>query len=106
MEYIILDIGSDVNILMRQTWGSMGKPHLDWSLVQLRLANQSKVLPIGRLSQVHVDIEGLRTFADFEVINIVDDMNPYLALLGIYWDIDNQTIIHLKKGFSHLRMMR
>ena len=35
MDYIILDLGSDVNILMRQTWESMGKTHLDRSPVQL-----------------------------------------------------------------------
>ena len=34
---------------------------------------------------------------DFEVINIVDDTNPYPALLGIYWDIDNQTIRNFNK---------
>ena len=61
------------------------------------LANQEKVLLIGRLSQVPINIEGLRTFADFEFINIVDDKNPYPALLGIYWAIDNQTIINFKK---------
>ena len=68
-----------------------------WSPIQLRLANQAKVLPIGRLSNGSVDVEGLRTFADFEVINIVDDTNPYLTLLGIDWAIDNQTIINFKK---------
>ena len=75
----------------------MGNPRLDWSLVKLRFANQEKVLPIGRLSQVHVEIEGLRTFVDFKFINIYDDMNPYPALLGIDWAIDNQTIINFKK---------
>ena len=44
-----------------------------------------------------MDVEGLRTSTDFEVINIVDDTNPYLALLGIDWAIDNQTIINFKK---------
>ena len=97
MDYIILDLGSDVNILTRQTWESMSKVRLDWFPVQLRLANQAKVLPIGRLSQVPIDIEGLCTFAYFEVINIVDDTNPYPALLGIDWEIDNQTIINFKK---------
>ena len=29
MDYIILDLGSDVNILTRQTWESMGKLCLD-----------------------------------------------------------------------------
>ena len=75
----------------------MGKPRLDWSPIQLRLCNQAKVLPIGRLSQDHVDIEGLCTFVYFEVINIVDDMKPYPVLLGIDWAIDNQTIINFKK---------
>ena len=29
MDYIILDLGSDVNISTRQTWESMNKPWLD-----------------------------------------------------------------------------
>ena len=29
MDYIILDLGSDVNMLTRQTLEIMGKPHLD-----------------------------------------------------------------------------
>ena len=69
----------------------MGKPPLKWSLIQLRLANQEKVLLIGRLSQVQVDIEG------FEVINIVDDTNSFIALLGIDWAMGNKTIIHFKR---------
>ena len=97
MDYIILDLGLDVNILTRQTWESMGNSCLDWSPDQLRLTNQAKFLPISRLSQVPVDIEGLCTFADFEVINIVCYTNPYSALLGIDWAIDNQTIIKFKK---------
>ena len=47
MDYIILDLCSDVNISTQQTWESMGKPHLDWSPIQLWLTNQAKVLPIG-----------------------------------------------------------
>ena len=97
MDYIILDLGSNVNILTRQTWEIMGKPRLDWSPIQLRLSNQAKVLPIGRLSNVPVDVEGVHTFVDFEFINIVDDTNPYPALLGIDWAIDNHTIINFKK---------
>ena len=34
---------------------------------------------------------------DFEVINIVDSTNPYPALLGIDWAIEDQTIINFKK---------
>ena len=49
------------------------------------------------MSNVIVNVEGLCTYADFEVINIVDDTNPYPALLGIDWAINNQTIINFKK---------
>ena len=42
-------------------------------------------------------LRGCAHFADFEVINIVDDTNPYPTLLGIDWAIDNQTIINFKK---------
>ena len=75
----------------------MGKLHLDWSPIWLRLANQAKVLPIGWLRNVITNVEGLHTYADFEFINIVDDTNPYAALLGIDWAIENQTIINFKK---------
>ena len=46
MDYIIMDLGSDVNILTKHTWESIGKPRLAWSPVQMRLSNQSKVFPI------------------------------------------------------------
>ena len=39
MDHIILDLDSDVNILTQKTWESMGKPHLDWSPIQLWLSN-------------------------------------------------------------------
>jgi len=44
-----------------------------------------------------VDIEGVRTTTNFEVIEIVDDSNPYLALLGLDWKFANMAIINLKK---------
>ena len=47
MDYIVLDVGSDFNILTRQMFESMGNTRLVWSLVKLILENQLKVLPIG-----------------------------------------------------------
>jgi hypothetical protein len=38
---------------------------------------------------VEVNIEGVKTKADFEVIEIMDDSNPYPSLLGIDWEFDN-----------------
>jgi hypothetical protein len=80
---IILDLGSKVNVLPKKTWQCMGEPTLGYSPVQLKLANQHRVLPIGRLRGVTVDLNGVRTMVDFEVIKIVDGTTPYPALLGL-----------------------
>ena len=46
---------------------------------------------------MNVNIDGVCSTTYFEVIEIVDYSKPYLALPGINWDFDNQTIIDLKK---------
>jgi hypothetical protein len=74
----------------------MGEPTLGYSPIQLKLENQNRVLPIGRLKGVRVDLDGVCNKADFEVIEIVDGTTPYLALLGLDWVFDNQAIINLK----------
>ena len=52
---------------------------------------------MGRLQGVTVDIEGVSALADFEVIEIVNDNNPYPALLGIDWATDMNEVMNLKK---------
>jgi hypothetical protein len=93
---IIVDLGSEVNVLPKATWQCMGEPTLGYSMVQLKLSNQHRVLPIGRLKGVMVDPDGVHTKADFEVIEIVDDTTPYLTLLGLDWAFKNHAIINLK----------
>ena len=49
-------------------------------------------------------------YSNFEVIDILDDTNPYPALFGIDWGIDNQIIINFKKRiltfeYSELRVV-
>jgi len=44
-----------------------------------------------------VDIVGVRVQADFEVIQTVEDADPYPALLGLDYAIDMGGIINLKK---------
>jgi hypothetical protein len=97
IDYVVLDLGSEVNVMMKQTWALMGKLKLIYSPIRLRMANQQVVSPFGRLEHVPVDIDGVRTFADFEVIEIVDDNFPYPALLGIDWAFNNSTVVDLKK---------
>jgi hypothetical protein len=80
---IIVDLGSKVNVLPKKTWKCMGEPTLGYSNVQLKLANRHRVLSIGRVKGVTIDLDGVRTKSDFEVIEIVDGTTPYSTLLGI-----------------------
>ena len=61
------------------------------------MENQQNIILMGHLYGVTVDIEGVSELADFEVIEIEDDSNPYHKLLGIYWDFDMDAVINLKK---------
>jgi len=60
------------------------------------MANQYCIFPIGRL-EGEVDVAGVNTWADFEVIEIVGDKDPYPALLGIDWAFDNYAVMDLKR---------
>lgn len=75
----------------------MGKPKLQWWPIHLRMWNQQNIVPLGRLSNITVDIEGVCTTTIFEVIEIMDDSNPIPALLGLDWEFFNMAIINLKK---------
>lgn len=67
------------------------------------MANQQNIISMGRLYGVTVDIEGASALADFEVIEIVDDNNPYPVLHGIDWAFDMDAVINLKKRRMTLR---
>lgn len=44
-----------------------------------------------------MDIEGASTLTDFEVIESLDDSNPYPVVLGIDWATNVNGVINLKK---------
>jgi len=90
-------MGSDVNVLPKRTWELIWKPKLVWSPIHLRMANHQNIIPFGRLESMLIDIEGVRSTATFEVIEIVDDSNPYPALLGLEWAFENLFVVNLKK---------
>lgn len=52
---------------------------------------------MGRLQGITVDIEAASTQTDFEIIEIVDDSNPYPVLLEIGWATNMNGVINLKK---------
>jgi len=72
MDQIILDLGSNANILPRQTWERMGQPTLQGSSIQWQMENQQKIVPMGRPKGITIDIAGASTQIDFEVIEVMD----------------------------------
>jgi hypothetical protein len=46
---------------------------------------------------VEIDVVGVKTTIDFEVIEIIGDKDPYPSLLGIDWEYENYAIIYLKR---------
>jgi hypothetical protein len=77
IDNVILDLGSDVNVLPKKTWEMIWKTNLVWSPIQLILSNQYKIVPIGRLTRIPVNIDGVCSVVYFEVIDIVDEIQPY-----------------------------
>ena len=49
------------------------------------------------VSNLVVDIEGMKTCVDFDVIEVVGDGDSYPPLLGIGWDNDSMEVINFKK---------
>jgi hypothetical protein len=66
--------------------------------------NQHNIVPVGRLIGVSLNIEGVQSVSDFEVIKIVDGSTPYPTLLGLDWEFDNQTIIDIKKIYMVFKL--
>jgi hypothetical protein len=61
------------------------------------MANQYCIFPVGRMENVGIDVVGVKTTTDFEVIEIMGDKDPYPALLRIDSTYKNYAIIDLKK---------
>jgi hypothetical protein len=47
INYVVLDLGSEVNVMMKYTWALMGKPKLIYSPIRLCMANEQAVIPFG-----------------------------------------------------------
>ena len=56
-----------------------------------------KVQPIGCVSNLVVDIKGMKMHADFDVIEVVNYGGSYPILLGIGWANDSMVVINFKK---------
>ena len=49
------------------------------------------------MSNLILDVEGMKTYYNFDVIEVVDDGGSYTLLLGIGWANDSMEVINFKK---------
>ena len=49
------------------------------------------------LTDVEVNIDGVKIVVKFEVIEILEDVYPYLEMFGIDWAFENNFILNLNK---------
>jgi hypothetical protein len=68
---------------------------LGYSPIQLKIENNHRVVPIGILKGILIDVDGVCTMEAFELNDIVDNTTPYPTLLVLDWAFDNQNIINL-----------
>ena len=77
--------------------GTHGQDHVVVVSYSIMDGQPTKDLTNGKVARVIMDIEGASMPTDFKIIEIMDDNNPYPALLGIDWPMDMNGFINLKK---------
>ena len=58
---VVLDFGSQVNIMTWDTWEQLGRPQLYESGIYIKLADQGLIEPIGVWRNVDTTIKGIST---------------------------------------------
>lgn len=65
---VVLDFGSQFNILTKNTWEKLGRPQLVKSYYYLKLADRGLIEPLGLCKNVETTIMGKSICTDFKVI--------------------------------------
>ena len=95
-----VDGGSGVNLLLESTANDLGYTVFETTNQTLRMADQSRVVPVGKLSAVPTKISGLTYPLNYLVIR-VEEGNPFPLLLGRPWlYLAGVKVNWAKKAFS------
>ncbi|KAH7423568.1 hypothetical protein KP509_12G061500 [Ceratopteris richardii] len=82
---VLLDGGSGVNILPEHIFIEMGRGVLAPTPFQVKMADQTRVQPVGILKQQQIIISGMTFMVNFVVIRMSESAYPYEMLLGRPW---------------------
>ena len=94
---VVLDFGSQVNILTKDTWEKLGQPQLVKSDYYLKLANQGLIEPLGLCRNVQTTIMGISVEIEFKVIEPKEGIKSYPSLVGRPWARKMKANISLEK---------
>ena len=82
--HVPVDGGSGVNLMLEDTAFDLGYTTFEATTQVLRMADQSRVLPIGRLSQVPTVIGEVTYLLNYVIIRVTSG-RPFPMLLGRPW---------------------
>jgi hypothetical protein len=81
----VLDEETQVNIITKRTWEAIGRPTMIPSLGGLGLFRGKLVNLCGMLTQIPMTVNGTSTEEDFEIIQFIEDIDPFTMLIGKTW---------------------
>ena len=84
IQHVPVDGGSGVNLMLESTASDLGYTHLEPTEQTLRMADQSRVVPAGKLSGIPTTISGHTYPLNYIVIRVTSG-KPFPILLGRPW---------------------
>ena len=80
-----VDSGSSVNLMNVDTMEELGLTNMTSTPIILRMADQSRVVPLGILKGIITNIGGLRFKINYIVFKVSESISTYPILLGRPW---------------------
>jgi hypothetical protein len=100
---VVVNFGSQVNNLPRETWIRLGQLALAQTMNYLKLVDQRLIETIGIPINIDTQIMGILTQVDFEVITLVMGMSTYATIVGRPWGRKMKENISLEKNRIKLK---
>ena len=94
---VVINFGSQVNIMTQDTWEQLGRPLLNKLGIYLKLSDQGMIEPIGVWRNFDTTIKGISTKINFEIIEPNEGSNSFPALVGRPWGRKMKSSISLDK---------
>jgi hypothetical protein len=80
-----LDEGTQMKIMTKSTWETLGRPAMLPSLGKIGLFKGKMVTLCGRITQIDMSTHGALIEEEFEVIKFIEDHAPFPSFLGNIW---------------------